>query len=178
MEKIDIRKLAESSGSISISVVRNPFERLVSAYQDKIVTGGNFLKMRSMMERYYGVVSFPNFVTLILRRAGRLCRTVKSCQLDRHWLPMVSRCCYCDLQYTAIARLESLSEELDYIGMMAGGVEFSHLQAHSSEWNITEAAVRYFSQVPKRDVEELQKLYQIDFELFQYSADLYLKLSK
>ena len=48
--------------------------RLVSAYQDKIVTGGHFLKMRSMMERYYGVVSFPNFVTLILRRAGRLCR--------------------------------------------------------------------------------------------------------
>ena len=36
---------------------------------------------------------------------------------------------------------------------------------------------KYF-QVPKRDVEELHKLYQIDFELFQYSADLYLKLSK
>ena len=89
------RKLAESSRSISISVVRNPFERwkcllmmfcdvmwwyhfvvirLVSAYQDKIVTSGHFLKMKSLMERYYGFVSFPNFVTLILRKAGRLCR--------------------------------------------------------------------------------------------------------
>merc|ERR550532_2189759 len=103
-----------------------------------------------MMERYYGVVSFPNFVKLILRRADRLCRTIRSCLLDIHWLPMASRCCYCEVRYTAIARLESLSDDLNYIGLMAG-LQFSHVQAHSSEWNITVAAVRYFSQVPKRD---------------------------
>ena len=27
------------------------------------------------------------------------------------------------------------------------GLQFSHVQAHSSEWNISEVAVRYFSQV-------------------------------
>ena len=33
-------------------------------------------------------------------------------------------------------------------------------------------------QVPTRDVEELYKLYKIDFDLFQYSLDLYLNASK
>ena len=36
------------------------------------------------------------------------------------------------------------------MGLLAGGLEFSQVQAHSSQWNITEAAVRYFSQVKRK----------------------------
>ena len=57
------------------------------------------------MEREYGRVSFPNFVNMTLRRAGTVCRTVSSCSLNIHWLPLTSRCGYCSLQYSAIARL-------------------------------------------------------------------------
>ena len=61
--------------------------------------------MRQIMEREYGRVSFPNFVNMTLRRAGTVCRTVSSCSLNIHWLPLTSRCGYCSLQYSAIARL-------------------------------------------------------------------------
>jgi len=175
-ENRNIRKLAESS--VSISVVRHPFERLASAYRDKIESG--VLKKASLMiEEDSGRVSFPNFVTFILNKARRTCRRVSSCNLDIHWVPMISRCGYCDLQYSAIARLESLAEDLRQIGVMAG-LEFSHVltHSHSSHWNSTSASLQYFSQVPKRDVEELYKLYKIDFDLFQYSLDLYLDASK
>ena len=39
-------------------------------------------------------------------------RRVSSCNLDIHWVPMISRCGYCDLQYSAIARLGKDRETL------------------------------------------------------------------
>ena len=82
---LEFRQFIEDSTSVSISVVRHPFERsviqviissaflylrLVSAYQDKISAG----YFRRLIERKYGHVSFPNFITFILRRAGKICR--------------------------------------------------------------------------------------------------------
>ena len=59
-------------------------------------------------------------------------------------------------KYNPINWSESLSEDLNYIGLMAGGIQFSPVQAHSSHWNITEATVRYFSQVTEIKYLELR----------------------
>ena len=43
---------------------------------------------------------------------------VGSCQLDRHWMPLVSRCAYCQVPYTVVAKVETLAEDLKFIGKL------------------------------------------------------------
>ena len=84
--------------------------RLVSAYEDKVAPESGYPRVRALLQRRYGGVSFPNFARLVAARAARRCAgvvgggAVDRCRLNIHWLPLVSRCGYCDLSYTVIAR--------------------------------------------------------------------------
>ena len=86
--------------------------RLVSAYEDKVAPESGYPRVRALLQRRYGGVSFPNFARLVAARAARRCGgmgvvgggAVDRCRLNIHWLPLVSRCGYCDLSYTVIAR--------------------------------------------------------------------------
>ena len=53
------------------------------------------------------------------------CHSMKNCGLNMHWRPYISRCGYCDVHYTAIARAETLAEDMQFMGMMAN-VSFSN----------------------------------------------------
>ena len=110
------RNLFETS--LSFSVVRHPFERLVSAYQNKVAdqhnsTRGNYLKS------HYGAVSFAIFAKMILDQSEKNCPQMNNCKLDEHWKPFISRRAYCDVSYSIIARVETMDEDQKYIGHMA-----------------------------------------------------------
>ena len=57
-------------------------------------------------------------------KAARKCHSMRTCGLNNHWRPFISRCGYCDVPYTAIARAETLTEDMEFMGMMAN-VTFS-----------------------------------------------------
>ena len=116
--------------SVTFSTVRHPFLRLVSAYQveyqallqdhltkslkDKIVDGrdSSFRRLRARLAARPGGATFPNFVSHVLERVKRRCPSLHNCSLNLHWLPFTSRCQYCTIPYTAIARLETLDTDL------------------------------------------------------------------
>ena len=113
---LSFRNLFEKS--LSFSVVRHPFERLVSAYQNKVADDQNSKRSKYLTSRY-GAVSFATFAKMILDKSEKNCPQMNNCELDVHWKPFISRCAYCDVSYSIIARAETMDEDQKYIGRMA-----------------------------------------------------------
>ena len=103
---------------MSFSVVRHPFERLVSAYQNKFADHDDS-RYATYLKSQYGGNSFPLFVKMILDLSEKRCQQMNWCQMDNHWKPFISRCAYCDVSYSVIAKAETISEDQMYIGHMA-----------------------------------------------------------
>ena len=77
-----------------------------------------------------------------------------------------------------MGRLETLQEDLNFIGQMAG-VKLETISTNPSRGGSTsDLARKYFGQLDRRIVKKLYKLYKVDFEMFGYSPDLYLDLAK
>jgi len=172
-DDVDLRVLAKSS--TSFSMVRHPFERLVSAFQDKMVDGTDpsYFNVRNYIIEKYGDVTFPNFVNMILHKSISKCRTLNSCRIDKHWRPFISRCGYCDLPYRVIAKAENFQDDQRFIGDLAG-VQLDKVETHHSSGGSTrQLSKEYFSMLDTHTVNRLYKLYKVDFEMFGYSPDLY-----
>ena len=96
------------------------------------------------------------------------------CRLDKHWKPFISRCAFCDIPYKVITKAETFREDQRFLGQLAG-VKFAQvLTHHSSGGETVDLARRYFGQLDRQTVEQLVKLYQVDLDMFGYSADLYI----
>ena len=97
--------------------MRHPFERIVSAYQDKIVD--NKKKHLKHLLGMFGGVSFVHFVKMILDKGAKYCQEMNQCLLNYHWRPFISRCGYCDVPYNIIVKTETLQEDQKYLGLLA-----------------------------------------------------------
>jgi len=173
LHNTNIKSLAKHS--TSFSMVRHPFERLVSAFQDKLVDGSDkfYKRVVDHIINTFGEISFENFVYMILRNSKTRCRRLKGCGLDKHWKPFISRCGYCDIPYKVIAKAENFAEDQKFIGKLAN-IDFKPLATHVSSGGSTkELAKKYFSQLSLDMVKKLYRIYKVDFEMFGYSPQLY-----
>ena len=92
--------------------------------------------------------------------------------MDRHWKPFISRCAYCDIPYSVIAKAESFPKDQKFIGKMAG-VEFENVQAHKSHGESTKnLTMEYFGQLDSETINQLYELYRVDFEMFGYDFNI------
>lgn len=173
LRNTNIINLAEHT--TSFSMVRHPFERLVSAYQDKLVdqTDPFYTRVVNHIVNTYGAVTFENFVHMILDKSRRQCRQMNKCGLDKHWKPFISRCGYCNIPYKVIAKAENFAEDQKFIGRLAN-IDFKPIKTHTSSGGSTkEQAKKYFSQLSLDIVKKLYNVYKVDFEMFGYSPQMY-----
>ena len=103
--------------------MRHPFERIVSAYQDKIVDGTT---LKKSLQKKYGGVSFIDFTNMILDDSDNKCQKLNKCHMNVHWKPFISRCGYCDIAYNIIVKAETIAEDQKYLGLMAN-IEFKKI---------------------------------------------------
>ena len=72
-----------------------------------------------------------------------------------------------------IARMENFAEDQEMIGRLAN-VTFSKIRSNVSSGGGTQNLAReYFSNISEDLKEKLYKIYQVDFELFNYNPDIF-----
>lgn len=166
-------------------IVRDPFERLISAFKDKFLENPRFepwykhsiapaiiRKYRKSHRDPSGSAGlhFEDFVRYLGDEPGRK-------HLDRqfgehiiHWLTYTELCAPCDVSYDVIGHHETLEEDAPYI-LRAAGIEnlvsYPSIPKGITRYNRTKVE-HYFSGISKRDMRRLYACYQGDFSLFGY----------
>ena len=88
--------------------MRHPFDRLVSAYIDKIegtARAAYYQEQKAVIERLFEKVTFENFLRYVLGTTFA--------KPDPHWIPFYKVCDYCDQSFPQfIGRLETFDRDI------------------------------------------------------------------
>ena len=166
----------------SFVIGRHPFERLVSAYTDKLNPGyrlyhrhvGRYIikKYRSKpsqesIEKGTGVM-FPEFIQYIvdLYRDGK--------KFNEHWIPQYQIIYPCAIQYNYIAKFETLHQDMDYIIRKLYNLNATTSLPFSAGRTGTDSSkiTRFFKDVPSENIDYLREIYKYDFKLYNYSMEI------
>uniref|UniRef100_A0AAG5DTG8 Carbohydrate sulfotransferase n=1 Tax=Anopheles atroparvus TaxID=41427 RepID=A0AAG5DTG8_ANOAO len=171
--------------SFSFIIVRHPFERLISAFEDRLVSMKNAYYSRvsrAIYRRYHptgnGVISFRDFVQYILEDVEHNNNNTNA--LDIHWCPVNNLCTPCLARYDFIVKMETYDQDIQLLiraAHLEGKVKLVHIN-HVRQEALDDLIHKYFSQLTEKQMDALYRIYETDFELFGYSADYYFKIPK
>ena len=151
--------------------VREPFERLLSAYRSKFEAENEFYRKtfgREIIQRFrknatqhaknFGDdVTFLEFVKYIVFGGN----------FDEHWRPYDQLCHVCSVGYNFIGHLETIEEDALFLVKEArvdNHVIFkSRRRSHTSS-----ELLKYYSKIPVRYIQRLGHIYYKDFKVFGY----------
>lgn len=172
-------------------IVRHPFERILSAYRDKL----EHRKGREYYYRRYGrhiVRSQRKGNDTFVDRAEPtfvefLQYLVKTKTFDEHWRPFTAECAPCELNYQIILKMETLQKEqlflatkfylLDaFLTVNTTGLLWHNINPNGrTERNCVK---QYYRDVPNQLLQDVYTLYEKDFKLFDYSPEEYFNFTK
>ena len=165
--------------------VREPLERLLSAFRDKLLFKKDDYKdidvdivqkyrpreYRPSVKRYN--VTFAEFVRYVLdeHAAGSV--------LDRHWLPQSKVCSVCEPLFEFIGHYETLDTDVELVvsklksrvhdqqqRRQVDHITFPSGSSHTSKTN--GLMKQMYSTIPAQHIQALYKLYAVDYALFGY----------
>ena len=157
--------------AVSFSVVRHPFERLVSVFKDKIVRKEKYLYEE--FKKQYGNATFAKFVKEVIRGA-------KLGKYNVHWEPYILSCSYCHFNYSVLSKLETMEEDKKFILDSVGAniPNTRKIQNKVVGDKIEKVTCDSFSELTKEEGEDLANIYKYDLEMFEYDGQKYLNCCK
>ncbi|KAK8735269.1 hypothetical protein OTU49_005594 [Cherax quadricarinatus] len=182
--------------TLKFMVVRHPFERVLSAYRDKLEDyerdikdrGGYYYAIygKRIVKAYRKFTSDDENHTYSLRKEPTFREFVHYLldtdveEYDEHWRPVSLLCTPCHIRYDIIAKMETLSKDADFILYHRGLSSAVHMEwSHKTDQTkkTSDVAKTYFSQLTSNEVKQLYYKYIIDFLMFEYELEPYLKLT-
>ncbi|XP_055766950.1 carbohydrate sulfotransferase 10-like [Salvelinus fontinalis] len=175
-------------------IVRDPFERLISAFKDKFVKNPRFEPWYkhdiapAIIRKYRKShrdndnnkattgLRFEDFIRYLGDEPGRRRMDRQFGEHVIHWVTYAELCAPCDITYSVVGHHETLERDAPYI-LKAAGIErlvsYPTIPPGITRYNRTKVE-RYFSGISKRDVRRLYGRYQGDFSLFGYPSPDFL----
>lgn len=153
--------------------VRHPFERLASAYRNKLADnntyfehtyGSRVLKMlrKNLTHKQYNSgkgVTFREFVQWLVRTEA----------YDPHWVPVQRLCHPCDVRYDFVGKMETLLEDADQVIRDIGSQhKFPKTWTDGYKVSSNSLMIKYFSTLSAREVKGIYEYYKDDFDAFDY----------
>ncbi|XP_062271125.1 carbohydrate sulfotransferase 8-like [Scomber scombrus] len=181
LESYDHAGIAERLRSYNkVLFVREPFERLVSAFRDKFESPNSYYHPvfgRPIISRYRvnatstalrtgAGVTFREFVQYLLdvrRPVG----------MDIHWEPVSQLCNPCLLRYNFIGKFERLEEEANFLLQSIGAprnLTFPDFKDRNPLAERTSSTItqKYFSQLNSTERQKAYDFYYMDYLMFNY----------
>lgn len=162
--------------------VRDPMERLVSAFRDKFEHPNNYYHPifgKAIIKKYRlhadeealtsgAGVEFKEFIQYLLdshRPVG----------MDIHWEQMSKLCHPCIINYDFIGKFETLEEDANYFLRLIDapqGLTFPHFKdRHSTDERTNLEVVRqYLAEIPATEMQLIYDFYYLDYLMFNYTA--------
>ncbi|XP_050730021.1 carbohydrate sulfotransferase 11-like, partial [Eriocheir sinensis] len=156
--------------------VRNPFERVLSAFRDKLERVDELYDFhravgKKIEQKYRGIteaeghdVSFSEFIRYISEPGPGTAE-----QRNEHWLPMHELCAPCSVEYDFIGRMENLEEDADYVLRWLGVRELvGRFPEASKPVNANQYVAKYLEQLTRAERLAFYSKYLSDYLLFDY----------
>ena len=165
--KDDVRRMLKTY--FKFVFVREPFERLLSAYLDKFHGGDPTFHNsfgRGIIKTYrpggnpeHKNITFDEFLNYVIN--------IGKGYWNEHWQTYDKLCHPCGIQYDFIGRFENLEEEASFV--LSGirrksGVLFPHVQPSSTLSKLS----FYFLQIPRERLDKVLRIFSGDSEMFGY----------
>lgn len=177
--------------------VRHPFERLASAYKERIATLGkdriqpepHYDSVRKLICRRYAQVdptqrpfprgdrceefipSFQQFVQYILTNTET---PVGIARMDGHWQPYAVVCQVCKFQYNFIGKYETFDDDFNSLLKRLDVSDWNIQKRRGASGHKTRDYQQLFSSLPDDLICRLKHLYYDDFRLFNYRLEDYV----
>lgn len=171
-----------------IMFVREPLERMVSAYRDKFENPNNYyhsLFGKPIISKYRANPSSEALKTgsgVIFKEFVRYLLDVhRPVGMDIHWEQMNQLCNPCLINYDFIGKFENMNEESNFVLRLTGAPPNVTLPSFKDR-NPTDTRTsmqltqKYFSQVGMLEKQRVYDFYYMDYLMFNYSKpfkDLY-----
>ncbi|RVE56397.1 hypothetical protein OJAV_G00220700 [Oryzias javanicus] len=153
--------------------VREPFERLVSAYRNKFT-----LKYNSSFHKRFGTriirryrknatqdalvngddVKFKEFIEYLVDPA-----TQKDGPLNEHWQTVYQLCHPCHIHYDMVGKYETLEEDSNYLLELVGVGNFLRFPSYAKSTRTTDImTAQFFSNISSQQQIQVYQLYKMD----------------